>query len=141
MKICLPMTAFVLAGCISPPVDVTTSSPVSYALRVEIREGQQDAFRALMAEMVASTKAERGTLVYEWFLADDGRTCTIREHFVDTAAYKEHSDNFGKHFADRFLPLVEIQGMTVFGNADDEARERLSGLAPRYLKAIGGFRR
>jgi quinol monooxygenase YgiN len=33
-----------------------------------IKDGQQQAFAALMREMVAATKMESGTMVYEWYL-------------------------------------------------------------------------
>lgn len=129
------------ASCTTSPVDVTERSPVSYSLRLEIRDGESDAFHSLMQAMVDSAKNEVGTLVYEWYLDADGKTCHIHEHFADTAAYRVHSDNFATKFADRFLPMVEIQGMTVFGNADAAARKMLATLSPQYLKAIGGFRR
>ena len=136
-------TLLLLGSCAAAPRDVTdpASTPVAYNLQVTIVDGKQEEFRALMAEMVESTKGEPGTLVYEWFLAADGKSCQINEHFADTAAYTAHSENFGAKFAARFMPCVEITGITVYGNADAEAREMLAGLSPVYVEAIGGFRR
>lgn len=139
--ICLGLT--LNGSCVGTPLDVTDpqSTPVSYNLRLTIQDGQQDVFRDLMHEMVASTKEEPGTLVYEWFLTADGKTCHINEHFEDTAAYKVHSENFSSKFAERFMPCIEIESLTVYGNADDAAREMLEALGPVYIKAVGGFRR
>lgn len=143
LAIVLVLVLTVLGSCAAAPRSVmdSTSSPVSYNLRLTVRDGQLAAFRALMHEMVEATKAEPGTLVYEWFLAADGKTCHINEHFADTAAHKAHGDNFGARFAARFMPCVEVVGTTVYGNPSDAARERLAGLDPVYLPAIGGFRR
>jgi len=132
-----------LGSCASAPLDVTdpASTPVSYNLQLTIRDGQQDAFRTVMKEMVASTKEESGTLVYEWFLAADGTTCHIHERFADTAAYEVHSANFGEKFASRFMPCIEVVGLTVYGNADATAREMMATMNPAYFAGIGGFRR
>jgi hypothetical protein len=91
--------------------------------------------------MVASTRQEPGTLVYEWFLSADGKTCQINEHFADAEAHKTHGDAFGAKFAERFMRCIEVAGVTVYGNPSDAARDRLAGLNPVYLAAFGGFRR
>src|SRR5690606_7156669 len=106
----------------------TGATPVFYNLQLTIKDGQQQAFAALMAEMVVATKREPGTMVYEWYLAPDGKTCHIHELFADTAAYKVHADNFGQNFAGRFLPLLEITGVAAYGNSDAEARGMMSSL-------------
>ena len=130
-------------SCATAPHDLigTGSTPVFYNLQLTIKDGQQTAFAALMAEMVAATKKESGTMVYEWYLADDGKTCHIHELFADTAAYKVHSANFGENFAARFLPMLDITGLTAYGNSDAEAREMMAKLNPVFFEAIGGFRR
>lgn len=132
-----------LSSCAVAPKDLMSpgSAPVSYNLRLTVREGKLDAFRALMQEMVAATKEEPGTLVYEWFLSADGKTCQINELFADTDAHRIHGEAFGAKFAERFMQCIEVTGATVFGHPSAAARERLAGLSPVYLAAFGGFRR
>ncbi len=132
-----------LGACASAPRDLISegSHPVFYNLQLTIRDGQQEAFRNLMEEMVAATKQESGTLVYEWYVAADGTTCHIHEMFADTAAYREHSANFRAKFATRFMPMLQITGLTAYGNSDSEAREKMSALQPVFFEAFGGFRR
>lgn len=141
LSFCLALMLF--ASCTSLPKDLVDASktPVFYNLTLTIQDGQGDAFRALMADMVASTKQESGTVVYEWYLGADGKTCHIHEMFADTAAYQVHSANFGEKFAARFMPLVTITGLTAYGNADAQAREMMSMLNPVFFEGIGGFRR
>lgn len=143
LVVVLTLGVILLGSCAVAPVDLMNpvSEPVSYNLRLTIRDGKLETFRALMQEMVTATKQEPGTRVYEWFLAADGKTCHINEHFADTAAHKAHGDNFGARFAERFMECVEIAGMTVYGNPSAAARDRLAGLNPVYLAAFGGFRR
>ena len=140
-SLCVALTLF--ASCSSMPHDLVAAgnTPVYYNLQLTIKDGQQEAFATLMAEMVAATKHESGTMVYEWYLGADGRTCHIHELFADTEAYKVHSANFGANFAERFMPLLDITGLTVYGNSDAEAREMMKMLQPVFFKALGGFRR
>ncbi len=44
------------------------SANVPWNLRLSIREDQFDNFDALISEVVESTQAESGTLMYDWFL-------------------------------------------------------------------------
>jgi len=122
--------------------DVTDSStrPVTYLITLEVKDGQLEAFRGVMEDLVASTRAERGTLVYEWYISEDGRTVQILERFEDTAAYITHGDGF-THFAERFLATVDLRSFTVLGDPDEGARIRLDGLGPTYMAGLGGFRR
>ena len=117
------------------------SENVSWNLRVSIREGQLDNFNALMAEMVESTQAESGTLMYEWFLSEDKTTCHIYERYADSAAVMAHLGNFGSKFAARFLEYMEPTELRVYGNPTDEVRGGLEGLGPVYLGLVGGFTR
>ena len=139
----LLFVVLLLASCASAPRFVTDSAhaPVNYVLELKLREGFDREFLTAMRSMVTATAKESGTLVYEWYLDGDGRTCHIHEMFADTAAYKQHSDTFGKRFAKQFLSCVEIQGVTVYGRPDADAREMLEGLGPVYYRGIGGFRR
>ena len=141
VSLCLSLTWF--SSCATAPKDLvgTGSSPVFYNLQLTIKDGQQQAFAALMAEMVAATKMESGTMVYEWYLGADGKTVHIHELFADTAAYKAHSANFGQKFAARFLPMLDITGLTAYGNSDAEARGLMAKNKPVFFEAIGGFRR
>ena len=118
----------------------TATRPVTYLLTLEIKEGQREAFQAVMEDLVASTRGEAGTLVYEWFLGADQTTVHILERFVDTEAYLLHGEGFAP-FAERFLATVDITAATVYGDPDERAREGLAGLGPTYMGPLGGFRR
>ena len=79
------------------------STIVSWNLQVSIRDGRFDEFKALMQEMVDSTRTESGTLAYEWFLSEDSKSCHLYERYSDSDAVMTHLRNFGSNFADRFV--------------------------------------
>lgn len=115
---------------------------VSWVLELEILDGQEEAFRELMKEMVAATEAnEPGTVNYEWSVDAAGKFCAIHERYVDSAAVMVHMATFGKVYAKRFLSVLAPKRMTVFGSPDEEVKKTLAALKPLYLTEVGGFAR
>lgn len=117
------------------------ASIVSWVLQVSIREGHFEDFRKLMHEMVESTRAEPGTLIYEWFISEDQKSCHIYERYADSAATMAHVGNFGSMFATRFVEFVEPTSMHVYGDPASDVRAALDGLGAEYLSPFGGFGR
>ena len=115
------------------------STIVSWNLRVSIRDGHFDKFKALMEEMVDSTRKESGTLAYEWFLSEDSKSCHIYERYSDSDAVLTHLRNFRSKFADRLLECVEPKSMTVYGEPADAVRTALEGFGAEFLSSFGGF--
>ena len=60
---------------------------VSWIFEVAVRPGKIDAFRTLKEEMVESTRAEPGALVYEWFVSDDVAVVLLYERYADWPRY------------------------------------------------------
>ena len=112
---------------------------VSWVLEVAVNPGQIETFRALMSEMVASTRNEPGALIYEWFIGDKGDTVHLYERYADSAAAITHLTTFGEQFAERFLAAATPTRFTVMGNPSPEATEVLNALGPTYLRPFGGF--
>ena len=115
------------------------SGAVSWNLQLAVQNGQLDAARDLMEEMVSATRAEEGALVYEWFLNDEGSICHIHERYRDSAATLEHLGNFGTNFAERFLACFAPTSLHVYGDPSDEVRGVLDGFGAQYLSPFGGF--
>jgi quinol monooxygenase YgiN len=118
------------------------ASAVSWMLHLDVADGQLDTFRALMEEMVESTRSdEAGALVYEWFLSEDGRACHLYERYADPAAAMEHLGNFGSSFAERFFACVQPSSFHVYGEPGDEVRAALTEFGAVFLGTFGGFAR
>lgn len=118
------------------------SEAVSWNLKVNIKEGKLDDFRALALEMAEATAAnEPGALLYEWFVSESGKQCHIIENYADSAAVITHMSTFGKEYAKRFLDCVDPAHLTVYGAPNNEARKILDGLGAVYMGEFAGFRR
>ncbi len=114
---------------------------VSWIVEFAVKAGQLEGFRALMEEMVASTRQEEGALAYQWFVSNDGSAVHIYERYASSAAVLEHLKSFGEKFAERFLAAVDPTRFMVYGAPSDEVKQALSGFGPTYLGPFGGFAR
>ncbi len=118
------------------------SDAIHWVLEVAIEDGQLDAFKALMTEMVAATQAnEPGATHYEWYISDDEKTCHIYERYIDSAATMTHLGSFGQNFAERFLAAVAPSRLVVYGDPDAAVRDALAGFGALHMTQIGGFAR
>ncbi len=118
------------------------TTQVSWLLSLTVKPGQQQAFRALMNEMVGATRAdEPGTLAYEWSLSADGTQCHTYERYADSDAVMAHLGNFGAKYAERFMAVLTPVGFTVYGSPNAAVKEALAGFSPTYLAPAAGFRR
>ena len=114
---------------------------VSWVIEVEVKAGRLEAFRALVDELVESTRKEPGTLAYSWFIGDDGKTVHVYERYADSAATLLHVATFGERFAERFLELATPGRFHIYGTPSDAVREASAGLNPVYLGPLAGFAR
>jgi len=112
---------------------------VSWLLELAIKPGRLDDFKAVMEEMVESTRGEPGALSYEWFITDDGTAVHLYERYADSDAVMTHLGTFGEKFAGRFLGACDPTGFTVLGDPSAEARAVLDGFGAGYMGFLGGF--
>ena len=106
-----------------------------------IRPGMADEFRDFVKRLVEETRSEPGTLVYEYFVADDQQTVRIFERYTDSAAATTHLEAFGSKFAKDFFETVEPRSLVVLGNPDASVRKILDGPTTLYLDRLDGFAR
>src|SRR5215213_6888261 len=112
---------------------------IAWLLEMRVNPGELETVRALMEEMVASARAEAGTLGYAWYVSEDGTTVALFERYVDSAAVLTHLATFGKKFAQRFDSAMSPARLTIFDTPSDEVRQGMSAFAPTYLGYFGGF--
>lgn len=112
-------------------------SEVRFIIMGQVKDGDEDRFRDLASRMTDYVRDEEagGTIVYKWFLSDDGGT-------INQDAYSS-SEAFGAHLAnaqesgllDEFMGALDIKGVHVLGDVDDAAREMLAAFgAVHYSK-------
>src|SRR6476469_1323813 len=114
---------------------------VSWLLELAVKPGELDNFKGVIDEMIESTRAEPGTLMYEWSINEDGSVVHGYERFADSGAAVAHLSAFGEKFAQRFLAAVDPTRLSVYGTPSEDAKEALGAFGPVYLAPIGGFAR
>lgn len=117
------------------------STPVSWHLTTEVREGKLEDLRVLTNEMIESARAEEGTLAYECFLSDDAKSCHIYQRYRDSESAMIHVNTFGDRFALRFLECHEPVLVYVYGEPSQELRRVLGNYGAVFLGSLGGFTR
>ncbi len=114
---------------------------VSWMLELDITLGQEEGFKTLVADLVASAKTEPGTLIYECSQSSDGQRCHIYERYADSSAALTHIGTFGEKFATRFREVFAPVHFIVYGSPDEAVREALAGFGPVYMASVDGFAR
>ena len=112
---------------------------VSCLVEVTVKPGELDNLRALVAEMVASTRDEAGTLAYQWYVTNDGGAVHIYERYASSAAVMTHLQAFGSKFAERFFAAVDLTRWMIYGTPSTEVKSALNTFGPTYLGPFGGF--
>jgi len=112
---------------------------IGWIVEAKIKDGQRDAFEAVMQEIVAETEKEAGTLNYQYYVSDAGDVL-VYERFKDVEAAHIHIDNWDT-FAERWIAAAAPTRMVHLGNLPDDLRARHAALAPLWLKPFEGFAR
>lgn len=110
-------------------------------LTVAVPDEKDEDFRALMMELVAVSKNEPGTLVYEWYATTSDNTWYILERYADSDSGDSHVKGFAENYAARFFDLVDSCQGIVSDNATPYIRGVLEGISPLYISQQGGFNR
>lgn len=100
----------------------------------EIQPGQRDEFERLAREASSFVaENEEDTLIYDWYIADDGTTARIYELYTSSEALLTHLG--GKVGTEILPPMMQIAPMThidLFGRPS-EALEAAAGNFPATL--------
>jgi quinol monooxygenase YgiN len=115
---------------------------IFFIVEAKIKPGQFNNFIKVanhMSEVVKSN--EPGALDYEWTITPDSSTCFILERYASSDASLTHIKIFREQFAEKFSEVLELTGMTVYGNPNKELREAFgpAGVVSKVL--VAGFAR
>lgn len=118
------------------------SEVVSFVVELSIKPGQLDNFKSLGRELVESAQAnEPGTLIYEYFLSDDGGTCELYERYADSASALQHLGTLQQRFLERLLGTADVKRVDVYGSPSPDLHGVLSGLGATFKAQLDGFAR
>ncbi len=105
-----------------------------------VKDDKIEAFRDLGQRMTGYVKEnEPGTVVYGWFVSDDGRFVN-EDGYTEDAALLTHLGNAQEQgFLDEYLASVEIERVEVLGEAGEAAREALADFSAVHYAMTEGF--
>jgi quinol monooxygenase YgiN len=90
---------------------------VRLTVELTINEGQIEKFNSIAKAMVEVTKAEPGTLGYEWFANGDGKRFTLLETYVDTAAIEAHFMGPAvQEWVPKLAATCSVNGFVIYGD-------------------------
>ena len=104
---------------------------VAFLSKIDDADGYRD-----LAERATAMVREKdpGTLVYNWFVSEDGTTAINEDVYDSTGSLLAHLGNMTEHgFFDEFLQHCDIQAVRVLGDVDDVAREALAGFGAQHF--------
>jgi quinol monooxygenase YgiN len=140
----LPLLA---AGALVLPAAAQTEAPrhglragnVAFTYTGEVLPGQEEAFKQLVARVVAAVEQEPGTMAYEWSMRADGKTFDVVEIYRDSNAVVAHVKDVGSKFGGELGKTQKTLRLVVYGNPDAAARKAIEGLHPEYETPFAGF--
>lgn len=116
-------------------------SKLSHAVSIhpyfEIREGNLEAFTALMPAFVEKTSAEPACVYYDF--SRDGHTAFCREAYIGAEGVLAHLENVGELLG-KFLELSDLARLEIHGPAAEieKLRSPLADLNPDfYVRETG----
>lgn len=98
------------------------------------------AFEKLIQPIVAATRDEPDTTIYEYAVNADRTEVHILERYR-THGLLPHIEQTFAPFAERFLRLVTIKKLFVYGDITPVIRAKLDGFGAEYLTPFAGFSR
>ncbi|HEX8594868.1 MAG TPA: antibiotic biosynthesis monooxygenase [Pseudomonas sp.] len=113
---------------------------ISCLFTLAVKPAEFPEFQALISRVVAATRQEPGTLVYEYSTNEDNSTVHILERY-HVESVVSHVDTTFEPFGKRFLELCTITSLVVYGTPDAEIRRRLDPFGAVYMTPFDGFSR
>lgn len=113
---------------------------ITLILEMTVNEGQLEALKEVVAEMVAKAEAEEGTVGYEWYISEDESAVTVHEHYRDSNAAKVHGANV-MPLIPKMIALAKPVRSVAYGNPSDEVRQMFGALGASWHAPFAGFNR
>jgi quinol monooxygenase YgiN len=114
---------------------------VTLLVEFRVEPGRLDAFRAAGRAFRASVERhEMGTLVYDWWLSEDGKRAVNVEVFADPDALVAHMANVAPLQGDLAAAATLVR-LDVLGALSEDARAAIEASATGWFSRLGGIDR
>jgi quinol monooxygenase YgiN len=115
---------------------------VRLAVDVTVNEGQSDAFKEVANAMTKGSEAEPGTLGYEWFFSENGKTCRLLETYADAEAVSAHfAGPVVTQLVPKLMPMCTMDRFEIYGNPGPAVSQTATGWGARIYPYWAGINR
>ncbi len=115
---------------------------VRLTVSLVVNDGQLDAFKSIAQSMTAVSKAEPGTLGFEWFSSADGMQFKLVENYVDASALEAHFMGASvQEWVPKLAALCKVTGFEIYGEPSAKVAEMAAGFGAVVYKYWTGIDR
>jgi quinol monooxygenase YgiN len=115
---------------------------VRLTVSLKVNDGQLDEFKSVVHAMTEGSKAEPGTLGYEWFSDKDSSHFRLVETYVDAGAVEAHFlGPVVQQWVPKLVALVTINAVEFYGDPGPKVVEMASGLGSVFFQYWQGINR
>jgi quinol monooxygenase YgiN len=89
---------------------------------------QLEEFKSIAQAMTAVSRAEPGTLGYEWFASADGKRFRLVETYVDSSAVEAHFMGAAvQQWVPKLAAICKVDGFEIYGDPGPKVAEMAGG--------------
>ncbi len=107
------------------------------AIRGDLRvhDEMRDNVAAVVEKCIARVREnEPGTLLYDWYVSEDGARCIVFDTYEDSDAALFHMQNLGPLVGE--LAALGTLRLEVHGEPSDELRAAIDVMQPTYFRTL-----
>lgn len=107
---------------------------VRLTVNMTVNEGQLDAFKAIAATMTEGSKAESGTLGYEWFAHAAGKRFRLVETYSNAGAVEAHfTGPVVQQWVPKLAAVCNVDGFEFYGDPGPKVAEMAAGFGAVFF--------
>jgi quinol monooxygenase YgiN len=115
------------------------NNEITWSVELQIKPGQLESFKELTRQMVETTKAEPGLLIYERFIDEKNLIVFVYERYTDSVAAETHLIKFRKEYGEKFSSMVVRKSFNVLGTPGNDLKEIQDEFGATYYDHLDGF--
>jgi quinol monooxygenase YgiN len=101
---------------------------VRLTVSLVVNDGQLETFKSIAQSMTAVSKAEPGTLGFEWFSSADGKQQRLVETYVDSSALEAHFMGPSvQEWVPKLAAVCKVTGFEIYGEPSQKVAEMAAG--------------
>ncbi len=101
---------------------------VRLTMSFAVSEQQLETFKSIARAMTEASRAEPGTLGYEWFAAANGKSFRLVERYADSKAVEAHMMGAAvQEWVPKLVAVCKVEGLEIYGDPGPKVAETVRG--------------